>query len=452
MRFVFCLLWILGFTLAPCDGWAQRVSELPGAEGLATTSGDQPFQSSSSTSVLRNRIVAVVNDGIVSSIDLNERMKLAMLSSGLPPTAESAQRILPQILRSLIDEQLQMQEAKRLGITVSKPEIDQAIARIARDNHIEGDMRAFVASRGASPQALEQQVRGGISWMKVVQQQLRSRVDVGDDEVQAVIDRMRANVGKDEYLISEIFLAIDRPSEEDQVRQFAENLVQQIRDGANFASLARQFSQSAGAATGGDLGWTQAGQLPEELNRHLMSMQQGQTSDPVRSSSGYHILALRDRRIVTLGDKDSVAPQDVTLSLQQAFRPFMGSESRDLLAQEGERLRSSVAECQSLPEKLNKNFPAWRWQSLGDVKEDKVPAWLAEKVRGLAVGAGTAPFMTDKGVLVVFLCKRLAPEGKIDREAIANALGNEKLELQARRLLRDLRKSATIDVKPASGG
>lgn len=452
MRFALCLLVFLGFTLAPGCGWAQRVTQLPGAEGLTAPSGDQPFQAQPATPVLRNRVVAVVNDSIVSSIDLNERMKLAMLSSGMAPTAEVAQRILPQVLRSLIDEQLQIQEAGKLGIVISKAEIDQSIERIARDNHINGDMRDFVASKGASPQALEQQVKGGIAWMKVVQRELRPRVDIGDDEVQAAIDRMRANVGKDEYLISEIFLAVDRPSEEDQVRQFGDNLVQQIRGGANFSSLAHQFSQSAGAATGGDLGWTQTGQLPEELNRQLMSMQPGQTSDPIRSSSGFHILALRDRRIVTLGDNDSVAPQDVTLSLQQAFRPFSGSESRDLMAQEGERLRSSVTECQSLPEKLKQSFPAWRWQSLGDVTEDKIPAWLTEKVRGLAVGAGTSPIMTDKGALVVFLCKRLAPEGKIDREAIVNALGGEKLELQARRLLRDLRKNAYIDIKPASGG
>lgn len=444
MRFVFCLVILLGLTLAPSQGWAQRVTQLPGAEGL-TSSG-------SPTSTLRNRVVAIVNDNIVTSVDLNERMKLAMLSSGMAPTAEVAQRILPQVLRSLIDEQLQLQEAKKLGVTVTKAEIDQAIERIGRDNHIAGDMRSFVAAHGASPQALEQQVKGGISWMKVVQRELRPRVDVGDDEVQAAIDRMRANVGKDEYLVSEIFLAIDRPADEEQVRQFAENLVQQIRGGANFPSLAHQFSQSAGAAAGGDLGWTQTGQLPEELNRQLMAMQPGQVSDPIRSSSGFHILALRDRRIVTLGDNASVSPQDITLSMQQAFRPFTGSESRDLLIQDGERLRADVTECQSLPEKLKQKYPGWRWQSLGDVNEDKVPAWLAEKVRGLSIGSGTSPIMTDKGALVVFLCNRLAPEGKIDRDSIVNAIGAEKLELQARRLMRDLRKDAYIDVKTASGG
>ncbi|MER2520608.1 MAG: peptidylprolyl isomerase [Bdellovibrionales bacterium] len=453
MRFVLSLLLLIGLSLAPVHGWAQRVNQLPGAEELTAPSSDRAFQPKQSANpVLRNRVVAVVNDGIVSSIDLNERMKLAMLSSGMASTTEVAQRILPQVLRGLIEEQLQLQEAKKLGITVSKVEIDQALERIARDNRIPGDMRSFVAAHGASPQAMEQQVRGGISWMKVVQRELRPRVDVGDDEVQAAIDRMRANVGKDEYHVSEIFLAVDRPTDEEQVRQFAENLVQQIRGGANFPSLAHQFSQSAGAATGGDLGWIQSGQLPDELNRALVAMQPNQISDPIRSSSGIHILALRDRRIVTLGDGNAVTPQDITLSLQQTFRPFTDSEPRDQLMREGERLRSSVSECQSLPEKLKQNFPGWRWQSLGNVKEDKLPSWLADQVRGLSVGSGSQPIATDKGLLVVFLCGRLAPEGKIDRDAIVNSLGTEKLELLARRLLRDLRKNAYIDIKPLAGG
>ena len=88
-------------------------------------------------------------------------------------------------MRSLIDEQLQVQEAKRLDLSVTSDEINQAMSKIAQDNHIPGDMRAFVSSHGASADALSDQVKNGLLWNKVVQRELRPRVEVGDDEIDA---------------------------------------------------------------------------------------------------------------------------------------------------------------------------------------------------------------------------------------------------------------------------
>jgi peptidyl-prolyl cis-trans isomerase SurA len=424
LKHLFLLLMLL---VLPSTGWAQRVDQLPGA--VASTSDTE-------------RIAAVVNDNVISTSDINARIKLAMLSAGLPDTAEIRMRLTPQILRGLIDEQLEMQEAKRLDVTVSKEEVDQALARIAHDNNIPGGMESYITEHGGSADALTQQIRAGLSWNKVVQRELRPNVDIGDDEVDAVIGRMKANAGKDEYLVSEIVLPVDSPKDEDQVKDFADNLVQQIKGGASFGAIARQFSQGTGAAAGGDIGWIQDGQLASELNRALVTLQPGQITDPIRSSSGYHILGVREKRVVGLGSND-----DIRVNLQQAFRPLTTDTDQDKILAEANQIRTAFNGCAALQVGLEQKFPGWRWNNLGDTDLNKIPADLADKVRNLTTGQASEAIATDKGALVLFMCERHVPEIKVDREAITNSIGSEKLELQSRRLLRDLRRNAYLDVR-----
>jgi peptidyl-prolyl cis-trans isomerase SurA len=391
-------------------------------------------------STIRSGIIAVVNDSVITTVDLEQRMRLAILSSGLPNNAEVRIHLLPQILRGLIDEQLQAQEAKRLDLTVSKEEMDQALEHIARNNNIQGDILKFLTARGVSPQAMTTQVRNGILWSKVVQRELRPRVEVGDDEVDAIIDRIRADAGKEEYLVSEILLTVDNPKDEDQVRQVAENLVAKIRGGANFSAVARQFSQSAGAAQGGDIGWIQQGQLSSELNRALALASPGQVSAPIRTSNGFHILGVRSKRTISLGD-----PSKASINLAQAFHAFTGTDKNAIL-EEAARVRAAVKSCSTLESALA-TFPGWKAQKLGDMNLSKAPNWLASKVRNVGVGGSSEPLNTEKGAIVLFVCSRNDSASTIDRDAIMHSIGTEKLELQARRLLRDLRRGAYMDIR-----
>jgi peptidyl-prolyl cis-trans isomerase SurA len=437
MRYLAFLFLLLALA-APTVAFAQRVNQLPTLSVPA-----RPLPPQTSEAPAAEGIAAVVNDAIISTSDVRARIGLAILSSGLPDSAEARQKLLPQVLRSLIDEQLQLQEGKRLDITISSDEIQKALQRLAEDNHIPGgDMGAFLSSRGVPPSTMKEQARAALTWNKVVQRTLRPRVDIGDDEIDAVIQRIRANAGKQEYLVSEIVLAADNPKEEDQVEKFAENLVQQIKGGAAFGAIARQFSQGTGAASGGDSGWIQAGQLAPELDKVLQNMQAGEVSAPVRSGGGFHILGVREKRTIAAGDA-----KDMSVGLQQAFRPFTSGQDKETLLKEADKLRQSVTECAGLTAKLGRDFPAWHWQDLGDVKLADAPSWLSAKVRDIPVGHASEAMATDKGALILFVCNRTTPEGKINREEILNAIGTERLDLLSRRLMRDLRRDAYIDVR-----
>lgn len=405
-----------------------------------------PLFSSSVPSVsgLRSRIVAVVNDGVITSTDLEQRTRIAILSSGLPDNSEVRAHLLPQILRALIEEQLQVQEAKKLDLSVSKEEVDQALSRIAQDNNIPGDLLSFLEGRGISPAAMTSQVRNGILWSKVVQREIRPRVDIGEEEIDAVINRVRANAGKDEYLVGEILLTVENPKDEDQVRQVADNLVQQIRGGANFSAVAHQFSQGVGAAQGGDMGWIQPGQLSPELNKALAASTPGQVSMPIRTAKGFHILGVRGKRTVSLGNAD-----EASLNLVQAFHSYAGTDPKALAAS-AMRVRTGVKSCASIDKDLS-DFPGWKAQKLGEMTLAKAPSWLADKVRNVAAGSSSEPLNTEKGVIVLFVCNR-KEKGDVDREAILRSIGTEKLELQARRLLRDLRRNAYVDIRLGPSG
>jgi peptidyl-prolyl cis-trans isomerase SurA len=438
----------LAAALLATPAYAQRINQMPG-HMMPGPMVAPPTAPPAAAGPLGASIVAVVNDNIITSSDLDARIAMALLASGLPDTPEVRARLAPQLLRVLIDEQLQLQEAKKQDITVSQDEIDKATNKIVEDNHIPGgDMKAFLQSRGIPYDALAQQIRAGLSWSKVIQRELRSHVEIGDDEIDAVLERQRANAGKDEFLTSEIFLSVDNPKDEDQVRELAQNLAQQIQQGGVFGAVARQFSQSASAATGGDIGWIQDGELATELNRALESMQVSHVSDPIRAASGYYILGLRDKRTITVGT-DSAPP---SVELQQVSRP-LGSD-KTALAKEADQVRTAMTSCGDLKTKVPAQFPAWHWEDLGDVKLASAPAWLTTKVHDVPVGKSTEPMATGGNALIVFVCGKSGggAASTADREAITNQLGTEKMELQARGLLRDLRRNAYLDVRLGNAG
>ena len=160
------------------------------------------------------------------------------------------------------------------------------------------------------------EVETRLGWEEAIGRQYGRRIVVADEEVRDIYNGLVANTGKPEYLVAEIFLAIDQPSQREQVGTLAGRIIQQIRGGAPFSALASNFSQSPTAAVGGDLGWLQSQQLDPEIARRIETMTPRSLSEPIETVSGIYILALRDKRI-SQGPVDPMA----TVNLQQLFFP-----------------------------------------------------------------------------------------------------------------------------------
>jgi peptidyl-prolyl cis-trans isomerase SurA len=243
------------------------------------------------------RPAAVVNDDIISVLDLAMRVQLAVIAAGVEDTPDVRRRLTPQVLRSLIDERLQMQEAKRLDISVTDEQVAAALVSIAQQNNMtEGQFLTMLRNRGVIPTTLIDQIRAQIAWQTIVQRRVRPNVVITPEEVEEVASRLSSRRGSIERRVSDIFIPIESTSKESEAQASANRLLEELRRGANFSGIARQFSQSGTASLGGDLGWVPDGELGEELNSVLAQMGPGEISLPVRTVSGFHILYLRDMR------------------------------------------------------------------------------------------------------------------------------------------------------------
>ncbi|MBI1302104.1 MAG: rotamase [Alphaproteobacteria bacterium] len=252
-------------------------------------------------------IAAVVNDTAISMSDLEKRLRLIIVSSGLQNTNEIKQRIAPQVLGSLVNEQIMLQEAKKIDISVSDEEIEAGIEQIAKQNSRESaEFKKMITSSGIDIVTMRDQVRAQIAWSKFIQARLRSKVVISERDVDATLERLRSKIGTEEYHIAEIFLPVDAQKQEAQVKQLANRLVSEIRSGkASFPKLAQQFSKAAGSTNGGDLGWIQDSHMGDQFLEAVKKIEKKQVTNPIKMPTGYHILFLRDTRTVSEGTMPS---------------------------------------------------------------------------------------------------------------------------------------------------
>jgi peptidyl-prolyl cis-trans isomerase SurA len=258
------------------------------------------------------------------------------------------------------------------------------------------------------------------------------------------MQRMQAEIGKPQSRVGEIFLAIDNPSLEEEVRQLADRLVEQIRGGADFAAVAQQFSQSPSAAVGGDIGWVTPSELSPRLAEALEKMGPGQMSYPVRTPAGFYLLYLRERR--TFGAED---PDQVTLSLDEVVFPLPASATpEDRAKAEADALRVST-EAKSCGEmaKLGAERAPQLSRQIPQLRATELPPEQRQQILALKVAEASKPMPLSGGIGVVMVCQRKAPAGLPTRDELMDTIAHERLDALARRYMRDLRRGAFVDIR-----
>jgi peptidyl-prolyl cis-trans isomerase SurA len=392
------------------------------------------------------RITAVVNDDVVSLDDLSNRMMLVMRSSNMEDTKQTREKIGSQILRSLIDERLQMQEAKRLNVTVPQDEVDQALGRIERQNNMpKGGLDEFLKKSGVPRASLIEQITASLAWAKLVRNRLSQDVSISDEEISEALARLKESADVPQNRVSEIFLAIDNPALEAEVKRLADRLIEQIRSGVKFDVIAHQFSQSPTAAVGGDLGWVTVHQLQPDLANAIQKMKPGEMSYPVRASAGYYILYLIDRKVIGAPD-----PAEIALSLVEVVLPLQPTsppEEQQRVLARATQISETVKSCGELA-KTARDLAPQTSREIPEVKAGELPANVRQAVLKLAIAEASKPLPVAGGVGVIMVCQRKDPVGGLPtREEIADSLARERLDALARRYLRDLRRTAFVDIR-----
>jgi peptidyl-prolyl cis-trans isomerase SurA len=264
------------------------------------------------------RATALVNGDIITGTDVDQRLALILAANDNAVSAEEKDRLRLQVLRNLIDETLQIQEAKASDITIDDAEVDQTYARVAQQNFNQNmtAMDAYLVRIGSSPASLKRQIRGELSWQRLLRRNVQPFINVADEEVKEMMERLNAAKGTEEYRIGEIYLAA-APEAKQQVFENGKRIVEQLKQGGSFVAYARQYSQASTAAVGGDLGWIRLAQLPGELAVAARDLQPGQLVGPIEIPGGFSIIYLIDKRQVLMAD-----PRDAVLALKQVSISF----------------------------------------------------------------------------------------------------------------------------------
>ena len=391
------------------------------------------------------RIAAIVNDEVVSLRDLDRRIDLTIITANLANTPPVRQRLREQVLRSLVDERLQQQEATRRNITVSDEELDQQIAGLEQQNRIpDGRFEEYLKTNGIDKDTVMTQLRAELAWTKLVRQRLVPTIIVSDTEIEALVSKLKSTVGQNENLLAEILIAVDSPEQEEEAKRSATQLLEQIRGGANFTVVARQFSKGTTAAAGGDIGWIQPGALPEEIEAAVKTLNPGDISEPVRAAGGYYIIALRDRRQIQIGNTD-----DTKLTLKQIVLPLSATATAADIQSQMDLARTiteSISGCADI-DSVGQELQSTESGDLGTVRLGDLPVQLRNAVATLKADQISAPVQTPQSVRLLAVCKRVDVDSGIDNERIRSNLVVQRATMLQRRYLRDLRRDAVVELR-----
>jgi len=393
-------------------------------------------------------VAAIVNDDIISTYDLAQRMRLLIATTGAQPTQDTLPQFQQEALVSLVDERLQLQELRRVekdqkfAIVATDEDVREELANMAEQNNLKTD--AFLAalrSQGIAPETLFEQIRAQMSWQKWIRGRYGSRLRIGEDQIKATQVRLIAAASKPQYEVSEVFLDAGRTGGMDSAMKGAAQLVAQIQQGAPFAAVARQFSAASTAAAGGDAGWISQGELPPEVDAVLDQLRPGQLSAPIPVKDGVYIIYLKDKR--------SGAGQTL-VSLKQAAIALPATASQadvDAARVKLEAVKATIKDCKTLEATAGKT-PGVVAGDLGEAEVSDLSPEFKDAATRLQVGQLSDPIRTKVGLHVLAICgKRAASAAQIDHDQIENRLTGQQLSMISRRYMRDLRNSATIETR-----
>lgn len=397
---------------------------------------------------VREGAVAVVNDEVISTYDLRQRMLLMIGRSGIRPTAENQAELQEQALQGLIDDRLKLQELARLEkdrkaqgkIIVQDDEVDNEISQMAQRNKLTPAQYMQVLSTwGVNAQSERSRIKADKSWSYWIGGFYGRRVKVSASEVDSYIAQMSARASKPGYEVSEIFIDANRAGGVDKAMTLAEQLIGQLQQGAPFQAVATQFSGLPTSANGGDAGWLTAGELPAEVEAVVANLRPGQLSRPVAVPDGAYIIYLRDKRAG--GGQPVVNLKQVAVSLSSdAPAAQVAAAQQKLLA-----LKPKITSCANL-EAAAGSVEGVAAGDLGEAEVKDLAPGFREAAERLAVNQVSDPIRTEVGLHLIAVCGRRDTAVELpSREEVQADLENEKLNLIAKREMLNLRNSATID-------
>ena len=400
-----------------------------------------------------DHIVAVVNDDVITYTELMHqtrliKQQLKQRSAKLPPD----NILQKQILEQMIMERLQLQIASRLGIRVDDETINKVINNIARDNNLTlPQFREVLSKDGYSFAEFREKIKQDIIINRLHKNRIEKNITVTEKEIDNYISNLSHRQGShDEFHLAHILIALPEAASPEQIRaaqKKAEQVWQQLQKGADFAQTAIAVSQGRNALKGGDLGWRKAGQLPIIFSNIVFNMQPGDISKPIRSSSGFHIIKLLERR----SDNSRHIVQQ-TLARHILIRPnevLSSEEARQRLTKLRQRLLAGEDFAELARQYSDDTASATRGGSLGWVNPGTMVPRFEEEMNKLKPGEISEPFQTRFGWHIVQVMARRQHDEtqKSKRQQARQLIGKRKRDEALQNWLRQIRSEAYVEYR-----
>ena len=380
---------------------------------------------------LPTSIFATVNNEPISIYDLIQRANLFSISAKIPINEDFTTKILPDLISGYIDEVIQIQEIKKENVLVQDDQVQNLVDGIEKENGFKkGELKKFLKENKTEISILEKQLWANLGWRQLVANKFRQKIIVQESEVEVIHNKLKTDIGKDEFNVEQIFISFENKKEND-VFNTINNLYKQLIGGGDFLSIAKQFSDSYGGKIG-KMGWVPESDFDDKIVNDIKKLEINNFSKPIKGENGYFIIKLLNKRII---GQETIS--DVSL-----FRIELIEKNDEVY-----QLLNNIGNCNEL-EEFTKTYGSTDSGSLGSFKYIELSNQLKSEVQKLNKNEISAPIKYDAGEFHIMICdinkaKPIIPS----KFKIQDILINQKLEVLARQYMSELRTKAIIDIR-----
>lgn len=402
-------------------------------------------------------IIAVVNNDVITRQELADRLtqvqkRLTAQGVALPPRSQ----LQSQLLERMIVERAQTQMAKENGIVVDDTMLDRAVSRIAEQNKLSmPDFRVQLEREGMSYPSFREDIRREIIMQRLREREVDNKVQVTESEVDNYLASETNAATKHEDLnLSQILIRVPDNASPEQVaarRQRAEDVLRQLKTGADFAKTAATYSDSSDALNGGELGWRGQDRLPQLFLDAVSSLKPGEVSAIVKSGNGFHIIKLIDRRATSTAKADAPAVEQTHARhiLIKVNQVVSAAEARRKLLELKERLDHKAATFEELAKLYSNDLSASKGGDLGWIYPGDTVPEFERAMNELKPGEVSQPIESPFGFHLIQVLERKTDDASKERarQAARQALRERKIDEATEDWLRQLRDRAYVEFR-----
>jgi len=446
-------------SIKPSSSWVRLLITALMSVFLSTAYGQDKSPKSVRQPVLVDAIVAVVNTDVITMKELNDRMQIIEQRMRRQNMQVPPRDILQkQLLERLIVNRAQMQLARDIGVRVDDVMLDRAVARIAEQNNVTVQtLRDQLERDGVSFARFREEIREEIVLQRVREREVDNKLQISESEIDNFLSSNASrNVETQQELnIAQILVRVPENASAQQVadrKKRAEQAIEQLQSGGEFAKVAASFSDAGDALTGGELGWRSPSRLPQLFVEAVDKLSDGQIAPLVRSANGFHVLKLVGRRSIG-GTKQSASSlvqqtkaRHILIKVNQIVS---ASEARRKLVELKSRLDNDAAKFEDLARLYSNDGSASKGGDLGWIYPGDTVPEFERAMNSLKPGEVSQPIESPFGYHLIEVLERKTEELSRERQRLVarQALREQKLEEAYEDWLRQLRDRAYVEYR-----